>query len=332
MPDAMRVTKSHNRGVDPRALQRFLIALAAAGGASAVSACSSSHGSCDGFVSQSYTRDMMPEAGAVTQAPGTMLPLQDCESICTDNPGGGSLDSCKTIATDAGATVECTYRTICEGRRPPGLVAACPMESGDEVGDFFAHVAHLEAASVFAFRALAGELRVLRAPRALTRSARRAAQEETRHARATRALARARGAHVAKVERRATAPRSLEEIALENMVEGCVRETWGALLATFQALHAADPHVRAEMKRIARDEARHASLAWSIHRWSEPRLSRRARSEVRRAQDAAIAELRTSLRLSAPSTVLQGARLMPPSVHAVAMFDALFNQLREGSL
>ena len=42
------------------------------------------------------------------------------------------------------------------------------------------------------------------------------------------------------------------------------RETWAALLAQHQAEHARDPLVRAAMKSIALDEARHAALAWTI--------------------------------------------------------------------
>ena len=52
--------------------------------------------------------------------------------------------------------------------------------------------------------------------------------------------------------------RELEAIAIENAVEGCVRESFGALLATWQAKTAGDARVRAAMKRIARDETRHA--------------------------------------------------------------------------
>jgi len=67
--------------------------------------------------------------------------------------------------------------------------------------------------------------------------------------------------------------RSLYEIA----VEGCVRETFGALEATFQAKNANDPQIRRVMRRIAEDETRHAALAWRVAAWIEPRLSDRQR-------------------------------------------------------
>jgi hypothetical protein len=141
-------------------------------------------------------------------------------------------------------------------------------------------MARLEAASVFAFRELRVELRAHGAPRALVRAAERAARDETRHARATRALARRYGANVPPpvVERRPV--RSLEAIALDNATEGCVRETFGALVAHHQAHTARDPVVSAAMKRIARDETRHAALAYDIDAWATQRLGRLARRRV----------------------------------------------------
>jgi hypothetical protein len=46
--------------------------------------------------------------------------------------------------------------------------------------------------------------------------------------------------------------RSLESIAIENAVEGCVNETWAALVATLQAAHATDPELRAVMSSTPR--------------------------------------------------------------------------------
>jgi hypothetical protein len=88
--------------------------------------------------------------------------------------------------------------------------------------------------------------------------------------------------------------RSIEAMALENAVEGCVRETYGALLAAYQARAARDPVVRAVMKRIARDETRHAALSWDVGRWLETRLNREARSKVLAAKQVAARELVSS--------------------------------------
>jgi hypothetical protein len=133
----------------------------------------------------------------------------------------------------------------------------------------------------------------MRAPRTLVRHAERAARDEIRHARVTRTLARRRGAAPAPVvlERRMPAP-SLLDFARENAVEGCVREAFGAFVATRQASRARDPDVRRAMQRIARDETRHAALAWAIARWTAPRLGRKGQTEVRAAMLDAIEKLR----------------------------------------
>src|SRR5262249_1654863 len=61
-------------------------------------------------------------------------------------------------------------------------------------------------------------------------------------------------------------------------VGGCVRETYGAPVARFQAEHAQDPAVAHLMAGIARDEARHAALSWAVARWAETRLDAAARA------------------------------------------------------
>jgi hypothetical protein len=62
-----------------------------------------------------------------------------------------------------------------------------------------------------------------------------------------------------------------------------VRETYGALLATWQAAHAADPRIRQAMASIAADETCHAALAWAVARRAEARLDALARARVQRA-------------------------------------------------
>jgi hypothetical protein len=85
--------------------------------------------------------------------------------------------------------------------------------------------------------------------------------------------------------------RPLEDVAVENAVEGCVRETWGAVLASWQSRTAADPEIRAAFASIARDEMRHAALAWSIHRWAQRSLDDAALARVTEAGAAAVAEV-----------------------------------------
>jgi hypothetical protein len=177
---------------------------------------------------------------------------------------------------------------------------AAGRSRGSELGRYFARQSWLEAASVHAFGRLAAELRQRRAPDSLARAAERAAQDEVRHARATAALARRHRASPPPVRIRKQPRRTLEAFALENMIEGCVRESWAALLALWQAKTAADPLVRRTMAAIAPDEVRHAELAWAVDAWARPRLSAKARARVTAASDAALAELASE---RAPSAV-----------------------------
>ncbi|MGH7437980.1 MAG: ferritin-like domain-containing protein, partial [Polyangiaceae bacterium] len=134
------------------------------------------------------------------------------------------------------------------------------------------------------------------APRRIVRAASRAMRDEMRHVRQTSALARRFGeSPLAPPPPPPRAARSLEELATENAVEGCVRETYSALECLCQAESAADPVVRATMKRVARDEMRHLALAWSVHSWARGKLSPPARHRLLAAQRQAVTELRAEV-------------------------------------
>jgi hypothetical protein len=81
-------------------------------------------------------------------------------------------------------------------------------------------------------------------------------------------------------------------MARENAVEGCVNETFGALVAAWQAAHARDASRRRSFARIAADEARHAALSWAVARWAEGRLDSGARARVAAAAARAARALR----------------------------------------
>jgi len=170
------------------------------------------------------------------------------------------------------------------GRPPRGLVA--PARARDVAG-FFARTAYFERASIAAFVELANALAAAGAPRALVSRARRSARDEARHARSMTAIARRRGGAVERPRVRATRAPSIADLARDNAIEGCVRETFGALLALHQATHARGAGVRAAMKRIARDEIRHAALSWDVHGFFAARLDDATRAEIRDAMRAA---------------------------------------------
>lgn len=185
------------------------------------------------------------------------------------------------------AASELATSTACRGRRPRGLaVWGGPSGASLSLPAWLAECAHLEAASVIAFQHLEQDLRQLGAPPSMVASARRARADVIRHAREMTTLARRFGQTPPKVDVVATADRSPFEVALENAVEGCVRETYGALVVAYQAESATDPEIRSVAKRIARDEARHVALAHEVARWIEPQLVASEREAILRARSS----------------------------------------------
>jgi hypothetical protein len=216
-----------------------------------------------------------------------------CNVYCM--PAGYTVCTSPRTLNDMGSyTVICDYPCPGAGRRPAGLEAAAPV-AGCATGQYFAGMAHLEAASVHAFRVMARELAAHGAPAQLIRDARGAISDEIRHARITRRFARAHGSRVAPVKVARVQTRSLEAIALENATEGCVRETFAALVASWQARSAADPAVREAMASIAADETRHAQLAWDLDAWLARKLDRAARRRVKAARQRTAEELATEM-------------------------------------
>jgi hypothetical protein len=225
------------------------------------------------------------------------LSIAECHVICNT-----SECSVASPITDAGTqTVTCSKPAYCsahtgqvEGRRTAGLDDPRPLD-GSPLGAHFARAFHFESGSVPAFRRLARELAAHGAPSSLVARALSAARDELRHARAMRKLARQFGAPTHHPSVAPCAPRPLEEVARENSVEGCVNETFAALIASWQSRAAGHSAVRATLRPIARDEQRHAELAWECDAWFSARLSPAARGRVAGARDQAVADLAAAL-------------------------------------
>lgn len=236
------------------------------------------------------------------------------------------------------STVISSQKGVCVGRRPVGLVGEadegcavdCDGEGAAAAGEYLARSAELEAAAVAAFEILGRELSAHGAPAELVDDAARAAQDEVRHARTTAKLAHRYGAIPKAPRVKPQGVRELFDIALENAVEGCVRETYGALVALWQARLARDPIVAHAMRSIARDEIRHAALSWSVARWANQRLAEKPRKQLRQAQRQAIQTLREELaQPPAPSlTTLLG---LPTPDQAQIMIDKLEASLWEAA-
>lgn len=208
------------------------------------------------------------------------------------------------------------------GRRPDGLCDSQLAQASTSVGQFFAEAAYLEEASVTAFRRLYKELVAYKAPKELLRLAKRSARDEIQHTRITKRLARKYGGVPKRPTIQKHASRSLEDFARENLVEGCVRETYGALQALWQAHHAQDLEVKHAMVRIARDETRHAFLSHKIARWVMHKLDLATRKRLMQAQHEAITQLRSELAYEPDQDVRRCAGL-PQATQA----QVLLNQL-----
>jgi hypothetical protein len=230
-----------------------------------------------------------------------------CTELCKARSGGRSVITCNEPTrveryTDSAPDrwqVTCEVEgqschlpgiiTLPSGRRPEGYVDSAARDAS--IGAWLEEVGRLEAASVPAFERLARELSFHDAPRSLVRRARRAMRDEVVHTRMVAALARRHGASVRPARVRRMKERALEAIAIENAVEGCVHETLGAIVAVHQAQAAQDPKLRAAFVRIARDETRHAELAWDVLDWSLARIDPKARDGVGASLRAAAARL-----------------------------------------
>jgi len=97
--------------------------------------------------------------------------------------------------------------------------------------------------------------------------------------------------------------RSLEAMVLENAREGCVRETYGAVVAGWQARTTQDAQVREEFGRIAGDELRHAELAWAVDAWAAERLTPAEQRRVQEARLEAFHELERLVEQEEPEAV-----------------------------
>jgi hypothetical protein len=252
-------------------------------------------------------------------ANGGTLSNEECQALCPPSTSATlGLTAC-TLA-DAPSTLTCTY--FCgTGRRPSGFRSRRP-HAPNEIAAHWKAVARLEAASVDAFRDLECDLVAHHAPHALRSRTRRAARDEIVHAKIAAALAVRAGSNVEITTRSLphTQGRSLVDIAIENAVEGCVRETFGAAIALFQSTNASDEVVRDAMRTIARDESRHAELAWSIERWIMRRLDHRSRARVIRAKARARSSLARELTHEPARRSVLG---LPTSEQARAIFDSL---------
>ncbi|WP_437875771.1 hypothetical protein [Sorangium sp. So ce513] len=152
-------------------------------------------------------------------------------------------------------------------------LSALPPAARRELARRWAERGQSEHASVASFGRFALGLMALGAPPELLEAAHRAAIDEVRHARLALAVASAYagepvGVGPLPLHGALDDVGSLESLTLATVAEGCVGETLSAIEAEVAAQTAEAPAVRMALQAIARDEARHAELAWAFVRWA----------------------------------------------------------------
>ncbi len=280
-----------------RVLRELARAALVVGVASTMSGCEALHLCLNGkYGAPYYARTVRPIPDElVPKLSGLTGRLEGpiCEQLC-DNDG----TLCQ-IASVADATLPAKSYVVCfsyrengcpsgwgSGRVPEGL----ELDPGQakSLGEYFARAAALEAASVVSFRRLAADLERHGAPRALVRRAKRAATDEKRHAAQASRLSRRFGGKRVRGRIEPQARRTLTEVAIENAREGCVGETFGALLLFARARASTDPQVRTTLHEIAQDEIGHAALAWDLRAYLHEHLDAAGLTEERRALAEAV--------------------------------------------
>ncbi|HEU4728622.1 MAG TPA: ferritin-like domain-containing protein [Kofleriaceae bacterium] len=153
------------------------------------------------------------------------------------------------------------------------LGAALAPAQRTVLGEWWLRAAQMEHASVAAFSQLALDLTAVGAPARLLEATHRAALDEIHHARASFAIV-----HALTGERQSAGPIQalaaarttsvdLRRLAIESLLDGCVAEGIAADVAARGCADAEEPAIRAALAMIARDEVRHAELAWDILAW-----------------------------------------------------------------
>jgi hypothetical protein len=152
------------------------------------------------------------------------------------------------------------------------VVAVPCVELSDAIRRGWVDQALMEHASVAAFARFSLQLLALGAPADLVARSARAMSDEIEHARACFELARRHGpADVGPGPldvSGALESMDLDAVLVGTIAEGCIGETVAAIEAAEASEHCEDPATRSVLERIARDETRHAELAWRFVAWA----------------------------------------------------------------
>ena len=145
-----------------------------------------------------------------------------------------------------------------------------PLATDHALGNEWAADAALEHASVASFSRLALQLMALQAPAELLARSLRASLDEIEHARSAYSIASALLGHrvgPGELAAPTNIPTDRETLLLETVFDGCIGELAATYEAQALATSSADARIRKHHAKVARDEMRHAELAFNILGW-----------------------------------------------------------------
>jgi len=261
---------------------------------------------------------IVASAAALALLAGGVWLYEGTNRSCGPNPcvGGRSLRVggrvVATRAIDAGGW---------EAGLPVADTAPLPHEVRAALARLWTESGRSEHASVPAFSRLSLSLVALGAPASLVEAAHQAALDEIAHARLAFSLATAHagtpvgpGPLPELQTARAVTATSLAELAAESLIDGCLLEGVGALVARQALDRARDRASRAALEVIARDEASHAELAWDVVRWCIERGGDPLRRHLAAALDDAPASVRSPAIPEALADTLADHGFLAPAV------------------
>ncbi len=245
-------------------------------------------------VQEAYMVARQHFAGAEPRGEQPVLFTQDAEGFTVAIPNGLTWANLLHISEDA--DVRQQLDEVCPRPASPAFSLGGRLTTGVRLADghpghTFAAYAGMEAAAVLAFERMADQLDHLGAPEHLIAACHDAADEERIHADLLTSFAADRSLQPVPVELDPFAPVDLFTFALDNRLEGCIRETFGAMVGRFQADHLPPGRLRDIWQQIATDEEGHAALSWRIAAWAEAQLTDAQREVLDARSEALLAGL-----------------------------------------
>jgi hypothetical protein len=278
----------------------------------------------DGYAVDQYKRYFACQAAADVCGADSQCPEYNTCAIVGDARQCTSDFTCAVPGRPFLVGTEARVARVCESRDWCGPALAEPdtldARTRDLAAQHWQAAALMEHASIAAFARFTLQLLQLGAPLSLTLESQAAMLDETDHARRCFALAARYGGNAVGPGELdmdgAFAAESLSAIVEQTFDEGCLGETCAALQAAEALATAGDEVVRETLEVIARDERRHAELAWRFIAWA---LEREPTGAVREVIETRLRRLRHEA-VASPS---HGCRPVTASELAASQYGVL---------